>query len=265
MGQQVCQRWISDRMDMTEGTWSGNDASCMAGDITSVGRTNALRLVNLYRFLANLPAVGEDSSLDQNDQACALMMDANMMLSHMPTTNWECYTDTAAAAAASSTIATLPSVSAVALYMDDPGNASTLGHRRWILSNSLGPIGIGSTSGYSCMWVLGGSGDAGAAFTAWPTPGAFPYDALGAVDETGWSIQSDTVDLSQASVSVRDGASRLNVQVTQLEGGYGSTYAIDFIPQGWSAQAGHSYSVSVSGVTPTISYTVDVVSCPDGG
>jgi hypothetical protein len=33
---------------------------------------------------------------------------------------------------------------------------------------------------------------------------------------------------------------------------YSTKYAIDFNPQGWKTQAGKTYSVSVSGVTPAI-------------
>ena len=51
------------------------------------------------------------------------------------------------------------------------------------------------------------------------------------------------------------------VNVTQLAGGYGSTDAIRFNPQGWTSQAGHRYDVSVTGVTPAIDYQVNMVAC----
>ena len=63
-------------------------------------------------------------------------------------------------------------------------------------------------------------------------------------------------------VTVSDGGNNLPVTVTQLAGGYGSQYAIRFNPQGWQTQAGHTYDVSVSGVSPAINYSVQVVSCP---
>jgi hypothetical protein len=81
------------------------------------------------------------------------------------------------------------------------------------------------------------------------------------VDVTGWSIQSDKIDLSAAQVTVTmDGAAQ-PVTVTQLLANYGTKYAIDFIPQGWKTQAGKTYSVSVSGVTPVIAYDVQIVDC----
>jgi hypothetical protein len=261
----ACTRWNSDRASLSEGTWSGSIAGCNPGDISADGRANALKLVNLYRFLAGLPAVTNDAGRDQAAQACALMMDANDDLSHSPPSSWTCYTQTGADAAGSSNIASTSGVTGVDLYMADPGNPTTIGHRRWILSNSLGPIGLGTTSDASCMYVIGGSGSAGKQWVAWPPPGVVPLGVFNAsyqtLDETGWTVQSDSVDLAAAQVSVRDGGTDVPVSTTQLQGGYGSRDAIRFNPQGWTTQAGHTYSVTVSGVTPAIQYDVQVVAC----
>lgn len=262
----VCTRWKADRVDLSEGTWSGDVASCMAGDLSADARTNALRVVNLYRFLASLPAVTDDPTLDAGDQACALMMRANNMLSHTPPNTWLCWTQAGSDAAGASNISGGQAVSSVDAYMLDDGNPTTLGHRRWMLSNSLGPIGIGGTDKASCMHTLGGTGKAGKAWMAWPSPGVIPLQALTgtrgvSVDTTGWSIQSENIDLSAAVVTVTLNGVSQPVMVTQLLPNYGTKYAIDFIPQGWKTQAGMTYSVSVSGVTPAISYQVQIADC----
>ncbi len=262
----VCTRWKADRVDLSEGTWSGDVASCMAGDLSADARTNALRVVNLYRFLANLPAVTDDPTLDAGDQACALMMRANNMLSHTPPNTWLCWTQAGSDAAGASNISGGQAVSSVDAYMIDDGNPTTLGHRRWMLSNSLGPIGIGGTDKASCMHTLGGTGKAGKAWMAWPAPGVIPLQALTAargvsVDTTGWSIQSENIDLSAAVVTVTLNGVSQPVTLTQLLPNYGTKYAIDFIPTGWKTQAGMTYSVSVSGVTPAISYQVQIADC----
>jgi hypothetical protein len=83
----------------------------------------------------------------------------------------------------------------------------------------------------------------------------------GSVDTTGWSIQSDTINLSAAMVTVMSDGASMPVVVTQLGQYYGSTYAIRFNPQGWTTQAGKKYSVSVAGVTPAIAYDVNIVDC----
>lgn len=261
----VCARWKADRADMSEGTWSGSVASCNAGDISANGRANALKIVNLYRFLTGMPEVTNSPSMDASAQACALMMDANNSLSHTPPSSWQCYTATGAGSAGKSNIATTRGVAAVDLYMADPGNSTTIGHRRWILSNSLGPIGLGTTSSYSCMQVIGGSGKAGKPYVAFPPGGEVPIQMFTAsytsLDSTGWTIQSDSISLSGAQVTVTDAGAAKPVTVTQLQGGYGSTHALRFNPQGWTTQAGHTYSVSVSGTSQPISYDVKVVSC----
>ena len=262
---QMCERWNADRADLSEGSWSGSTGSCDAGDISASARDNALRVLNLYRWLADLPAVQTDATRDAMAQECALMMHANGTLSHSPDPSWTCYTSDGAQAAGSSNISTGPGVVSVDYYMEDFGNESTMGHRRWILSNGLGPVGLGSTSSYSCMWVIGGSGGDGNEWTAWPPPGEFPIGALGtmwdSIDATGWTIQSDDIDLAGAQVTITDDGNDRPVDVSSLAGGYGSSQAIKMIPQGWSSTAGHSYEVSVTGVSTPISYTVEVVDC----
>jgi hypothetical protein len=210
--------------------------------------------------------VTDDPTLDVGDQQCALMMRANNDLSHTPPTTWLCYTQAGADAAGSSNISGGQAVSSVDAYMIDDRNPTTLGHRRWVLSNSLGPIGIGGTDKASCMNTLDGTGKAGKAWMAWPAAGTIPLQALNgargaSVDATGWSIQSDKIDLSTAQVTVTVDGTAQPVTVTQLLANYGTKYAIDFIPQGWKTQAGKTYSVSVSGVTPAITYDVQVVDC----
>jgi hypothetical protein len=267
IGADVCARWKADRANLSEGTWTGAVASCTAGDMAPEARENVLRLVNLYRWLADLPPVTLDATRNQKDQACALMMRANNMLSHDPPSTWTCYSDDGADAAGNSNISSGQAVSSVDLYMIDPGNDTTIGHRRWILSNSLGPIGVGGTDKSSCMWTLGGIGKAGKPWMAWPAAGTIPLQAIAGsrgqtVDSTGWTVQSDNINLANAEVTVTvDGAAQ-PVTVTQLGANYGSRYAIRFNPMGWTTTAGKTYNVSITGTSTAISYAVQVVSCP---
>jgi hypothetical protein len=266
----VCARWKADRADMSEGTWSGNTASCEPGDISAEGRANALRLYNLYRWLGNMPSVVTDPTRDRQAQACALMQTANGSLSHDPPTTWKCYTQEGKDGSASSNISSGPGVSSVDAYMIDNGNATTLGHRRWIMSNSLGPIGLGSAGkgGASCMQNLNGTGKAGKAWIAWPPQGIVPIQAFGgsggrgSVDTTGWMVQSDSINLAGAEVAVTANGADAPVTVTALGSGYGSRYAFRFNPMGWTSKAGTTYAVSVSGIPTPISYEVQVVDCP---
>jgi hypothetical protein len=263
----TCARWNADREELGEGTWSGNVENCEAGDISADGRANALRQYNLYRWLADLPAVETDPERDQMAQECALMMEANESLSHDPPMSWDCWTELGAEGAGSSNISSGPGVNTVPFYMLDNGNEANLGHRRWILSNSLGPIGLGSTAtGASCMQNLNGEGRAGKEWLAWPPPGLFPLQAMSefpgpSLDDTGWSIQSDEIDLEDATVTVTVAGAEQPITLMRLPGGYGSRYALSFTPDGWETEAGETYRVSVAGTSSPIEYEVSVVDC----
>lgn len=241
--------------------------TCEAGAWPSPGPENTLRQVNLFRWLAGLPAVELDARKSEDAQACALMMEANGDIFHEIPASWACQSPGGIAAAGLSNLATTSAVESIALYMVDDG-VENLGHRRWILSNSLGPIGVGSTSAFSCLHVIGGAGAAGAAWTAWPPPGAVPLAALhgvwwAGVDDAGWSIQSDRIDLRQATVAVTVAGAAMPVRQWTLARGYGSGFGVGFAPEGWAASAGVTYHVEVTGAREPIVYDVEVVACGD--
>lgn len=261
----VCARWNADRAARAEGAWDGSIAECTAGTYAEPGPSNTLRQVNLYRWLAGLPPVELSADKSADAQACALMMHANDALDHSPPGDWSCWSSAGADAAGLANLATTPSVLGVDLYMADEG-VPELGHRRWILSNSLGPIGVGSTSRYSCMHVILGDGRAGARWVAWPPPGEVPLQALHLsqwldVDRGGWSIQSDFIDLGRGEVTVTRAGESLPVDVWILAQGYGSTFGLGIRPRGWRSAAGETYTVTVDGVSEPISWSFTVVDC----
>ncbi len=262
----VCERWNDDTADLSEGSWSGSVAGCEVGDISERGRANALRMLNLMRYLADLTEVETDPERDRKAQAAALIFTAEGRLSHYPDQSWQCWSPDGEEAAGSSNISSAPGVASVLGYMIDRGNETTLGHRRWILSNRLGPVGLGSTDRASAMWVLGGATGDDAEWTAWPPPGDFPIqanaDTWSSMDDEGWSVQSDSIELAGARVVVTDdtGTDR-PVTVWNLEPGYGASSAISIIPSGWGARAGTTYSVSVEAGGTEIAYDVRFVDC----
>ena len=200
------------------------------------------------------------------------MIDANDQLDHAPPADWNCYTEDGMGTAGLSNISAGPGVQAVDQYMIDRGNETSMGHRRSILANDLGPIGLGSTLGTgnqafssaSCMYWIGGTGNAGKEWTAWPPPGEFPVEAVtlaeASIDETGWTIQSGSIDLSGAMVSIKDGGIDLPVTVNNLQIWTTQT-AISMVPDGWTTTVGHTYEVSVTGISSPINYQVRVVGC----
>lgn len=261
----VCARWKSDRTNLSEGTWNGDVASCMSGDMTADARNTAYRLHTLYRFLAGLDSVPMMDDYNKKAQDCSLLMTANNMISHMPDSSWKCYTADAAKTAGSSSLSSGGAVSSVDGYMIDPGNPTTLGHRRWILSNELIGVGFGSSGKFSCQYQPPGRGKSTKPWIAWPPAGQVPFQAMSStwssIDQTGWSLQSDTVDFKSAQVTITAGGMTLPVTVTQLGSGYGSTYAISMVPMGWKVAAGMTYNVNVTGASMPITYDVSVVDC----
>lgn len=260
----VCDRWNTDRAFRSEGSWSGSVAGCDPGTVSDEGLDNALRQVNLYRWLADLPPVEYAAEFNARAQACALLMDANDAITHSPPSSWTCYNETAAQAAGASSISMAPGVQSVDHYMVDRGNPTTLGHRRWILSDWLNSLGLGSTNQASCMYfdsVFGGAGG----WTAWPPPGEFPLqagaDPWATIDDTGWSIQSDNISFTSAEVTIEADGADLPVTVASLLQNYGSGSAISIIPDGWQMRADTTYSVSVTGLSVDIEYDVSVVDC----
>lgn len=261
----MCAGWEAARSEWTEPTWTGSAQSCDPGELDTAGIDRVVGLVNVYRAMAGLPGVDHDAELDVLAQSCSLMMQAEQTISHYPEDDWACFTEDGARGASSSNLATAPALTAVDLYMVDGGNEDTLGHRRWILTNGLGPFGIGSTTGFSCLHVMGSVGVAPAPlWTAWPAPGYFPIQAYGdwsTIDVTGWSIHAYGTSLADADVTVTTAGVELEVEVRHLAGGYGGSEAISIVPDGWTMAVGARYEVSVSGVTPPISYGFDVVDC----
>jgi hypothetical protein len=260
----MCQRWNDDHLDLTDGTWSGSVNGCDPGELSLDAIDDTLKLVNLYRWLADLPAVTTDAAENAVAQSCSLMMEANNTISHTPYGTWTCFDAVGSDGAGRSNLATTSSVAAIPLYMVDPGNESTLGHRRWILSNWLGPIGVGGADTYSCLVVIGGDGDAAADWTAFPSPGPFPTQAMDLgwahVDETGWHIQSDTRDFNGATVEVTRGGQSLQVTTSIPFDWYGSVHALAWTPVGWASSAG-TYDIAIRGAGAAINYQVVLTDC----
>jgi len=263
----ICARWKADRANLSEGVWNGNVEACNAGEMTPEAIANALRLFNMYRFMAGLAPVTNSPEGNRLAQGCALLMKANGTITHTPPTTWKCYNAEAAKTAGGSSVSSGPAVGSVEGYMIDPGNPTTIGHRRWILSNMLTEVGFGSADRFSCQYQPAKRPSGGKPWVAWPPAGQVPAQSLGGrftgtIDQTGWTVQSDSINLANAQVTVTSGGEARPVTVTQLLPGYGSSYALRFNPMGWTATAGQTYSVKLSGTAMPIEYEVQVVDCP---
>lgn len=262
----ICAQWSAAQASLPSSRWGGAVTGCATGSISAEERGAALQLVNLYRRFADLVPIDLDPSLDAAEQRCALMLHANGALSHDPPVAWACWAQEGALAAGKSNIATLDAASAVARYMVDYGNESTMGHRRWILSESLESTSFGSTGEYSCMATRPGAGQPTRKFVAWPPDGLIPLEAGRIdgydIDDIGWTVQSDVMRLEGAEVKVRgEGGAPLQVTVRALKPGFGSQSAIAFTPVGWRAEAGRRYEIEVLTPGDVLRYAVMFVDC----
>jgi hypothetical protein len=176
----VCELWKAGHSNLSEGMWNGSVAGCDPGTMTEEALDNAHRLHSMFRTMAGLEPVEMTAAGNEEAQACALLMAANGRLSHSPDSSWTCYSAEGDAAAGTSSLSSGGAVASVDGYMIDPGNATTLGHRRWILSNMLASVGFGSADRFSCQYQPAKRPPAGAkAWVAWPPDGQIPIQAFG--------------------------------------------------------------------------------------
>ena len=287
---QVCHRWRCEaRVAVAPARWSGDPSACHAGELDADAAERALRMLNVHRFLAGVAPVDVEPTWTDAAQQCALVAHANAKLSHTPPSDWRCWSDLAAATSAVSLIANRSAPPAIAAFVEDPGNEPTMVHRRWLLSEELERIGIGSTDRYSCVVVdgrglgpaaesggvkptsanVGGADDdqepepAARGWVAWPPPGPVPMDVFTSerLDEMGWTIQSSTDDLDRATVTVSSEGKALAVRIERLAPMLGSRSAIRFVPDGWKTEPERSYVVRVAGER-SFEFTVEPTACP---
>jgi hypothetical protein len=268
---EVCTRWRTDRALQVTDIWSGPTSGCTLGTLDPRAIEDALRVLNVHRWLAGLEPVVEQPSYSAMCQEAALIERGLGTLDHYPDPADPCYTADGDTAAGSSNLAAGASTlaAAVDLYVRDPG-ISSLGHRRWVLYPDYAEAGFGHVDAdpadpyryYSAQWVFGMQSRPQPEFVAWPSPGPFPIDApLGT-----WSFQVDGAGFAGASVSVTRVSDSTAMSVTdhgQLPNGYGwNTLAFDVA----GVVAGESYDVTIAGVTgapqSSYSFVVRFVTCP---
>ncbi len=281
--ERVCHLW---KCGIREGgepaQWDGDASTCSVGRTDFAASERALRLVNLHRALAGLPPVELEPAWTSAAQECALLAHANESLSHEPPRGWRCWSPLAANTSRVSLLANKSSPPSIVAYMEDPGNETTMVHRRWLISDKLFTIGVGSTSRFSCLVVDGrglevhGGADRGyrgrarpdghhpsRPWVAWPPAGPVPFDVFERerLDETGWTVQSSSEALETSTVRVVSRGKPMPVKVTHLAPLLGSRSAVAFIPDGWKTAAGETYEVHVEGPQP-FEFTVEPTACP---
>lgn len=268
--EQVCWRWNCDGDGRSAATWGGAAPTCDPGGLDASAADNALRRINVHRFLADLEPFTQELAWTDAAQKCALIAHANGKLSHEPPRDWSCWSEVGAEISEGSLVANVSLAPSIEAYFEDPGNEPTMVHRRWLLDETLASVGFGSTDRYSCVVVDGKSVSKPTVkpanvrgWAAWPPAGPVPIDVFTSekLDTGGWTIQSTKNDLAKASVKVSTDGKDMPVAVTSLTASLGSKSAIRFVPQGWVTEAGRTYAVAVTGVSDPIQFQVQPIAC----
>lgn len=250
--------------------WTGTTTTCTPGTISQDAINKALMRVNYFRRCVGLnDDITFDATKNIKCQQAALMMDANDELSHTPPSTWTCWTQDGSTACGSSNIAMGYSITgAITAYMRDNGSSNKpVGHRRWVLFSKAKVMGIGHTSTFNALWVMGNSSNPVPAnlptFIPWPPKGYVPAPLV--FDR--WSFSKRSADFTNTTVSMTDASGNaipLTI-ISNTDNGYGDN-TIVWEPTGinTTSTSDVSYNVTVgnvkvSNVDSTYTYKVTII------
>lgn len=193
-----------------------------AGKLDAAFLQTGLTMANYVRFVANLPLLQLDATLNEDAQHGAVLMAAEDNFSHFPPQPadmsdefYERGYDATSSSNIHANYGYAPKDTlklAVYGFMadEDEYNNDVVGHRRWILNPTLKYIGFGfaqsSSWNYVDMCVFDHSGAAvDYDFIAWPAEGNFPTNLMDA--SFPWSVTLNpslykSPDLSQVKVTL---------------------------------------------------------------
>ena len=269
--QEVCDHWKSGHVVTEPDPLTTTGAECDAGTLKQAAIVDTLTRINMFRWMDGLGPTSDDATFDADAQKCANLESWWPWMGgspHSPPVSSKCYTAAGGATAGQSNIAWGSGHPAQAIdqFMQDNGNETTLGHRRWILNPPLGPIGIGYWEGggmygnAECLRVFGSSGGGpNPSWVAIPTAGFAPLETA----TWTWSFHGSLGGIPGATATVLrvDDNMALPVKMFPLSQGYAQD-TTSWAPVGWAAEAGKTYRVTVSGLAGgDVVYDVKPVTC----
>lgn len=154
-------------------------SSYAPGALSEETLQSCLDMLNLYRYVAGLPAdIQIDTNYNKDAQAASLVNAANGTLTHYPEQPEGIDDDLYARArrgAGSGNIAmgydnTVEAIAQAWMDDSDSNNLPMCGHRRWILSPTMQYVGFGSVENYQTMFAhdTSRSGYFAGDYIAWP-------------------------------------------------------------------------------------------------
>ena len=285
---QVCDKWKWGNTVTDSSPWTAGPNECDPGTLSQGGINDAVRRINMFRWLIGLGPVEDEPSMNETSRWCAPLASwnppgslscakypsccPNGCSSHKPPKAAKCYTDKGAQGTSGSNLAWGNSVSqSMTQLIDDGSSGKTdptglgLGHRQWLFKASLGQVGIGHYAGggqygrATCNAVFGGGG--GGPDPTWyalPPPGPSPLPIF----SYAWSFHAKS-SLSKATASVKLKSNGTLRAVKFAPSTFPVIPTLVIIPDGWKPKVGEQYEVTVSGFTGgPATYVVEPVSCP---
>lgn len=214
---EVLARFRQTYVDSTPRSWTGGSVrDCRAGTLSSDYRVALVRRINYFRAMAGLSgSLVENEGASTEAQAAALLMDANMALSHSPPNTWKCYSPIGVSGAARSNLCLGCADAAPLLIVDDfiwddGDNNKSVGHRRWLLYSKLAEVGVGETTIAGAINVLAGTfavaDPKASGGVAWPNRGYIPRVLFNPTYR--WSYSCPNANFGSAVVEMRDDQNR---------------------------------------------------------
>jgi len=253
---EAYQGWLAPLLQIPTG-WSGSLEECRAGSPTPENQQAVLSAVNYMRAMSGLKPVRMSEKLSKRSQDAALIMAANDIITHDLPQSARCWTKDGYLGAKNGnlalgygwppgSLATVTGARAVVSYMDDagPGNGP-VGHRRWLLLQTLAEIGSGDTDISNSIYVIGSDQQQSKPiWVPWPTAGYFPRE----LEPAGrWSLTYPKADFRKAKVMVLTPQGSIPVDQVRIRNGYGdNTISWDMqLPPEYTADDVSDYPVLV--------------------
>ena len=86
--ESVCARWNADYPTRAGWVWQEGPDACDPGVLSAAAIDDAVRRINLFRWLVGLAPVFNQRELNVYTQPCAVMMKENSDLNHQPPADW---------------------------------------------------------------------------------------------------------------------------------------------------------------------------------
>jgi hypothetical protein len=204
--------------------WNGNVSNCDCGTLSSDIYTKAENRINFFRVVTGLKPVKLNPKFNSMAQAAALLIKANNQLTHNPSNNMKCFSESAFNGCSKSCLGftdfeNFASTAFITAFIWDFGESNYyVGHRRWMLYSKLAEFGYGATDNSEALLTVDG-----VSYDSIPTPEyiAYPWEGYVPVNLIfpKWSFsipENKTVDFSQTTITMAN-LEGVEIQVVKLE------------------------------------------------